>query len=103
MLFFIYFTSFIASTMDTEESSSPGNTSSRLPSDEFREKLEFLQQDINIKAKMSVLSEEDTPSPGLMEFLTKMKGTPVSILARFCQIKGIPVFNYFCLEVPESQ
>ena len=89
--------------MSSEESSSPGNSTTRLPPDEFKEKLDFLQQYIQIKEKTGTLSEEDAPSAELLDFLTKMNGTPAAILSRFCQVKGIPIFNYFCLEVPDSK
>ncbi|KAE9551302.1 hypothetical protein FO519_005482 [Halicephalobus sp. NKZ332] len=81
----------------------PGHPNVRLPPQEFQERLNFLQQEVNIKASMGVLVEKDTPSPGLIEFLDKMKVTPVSLLARFAQITGLPICNYYCFEVPDSK
>uniref|UniRef100_A0AC34QG09 Uncharacterized protein n=1 Tax=Panagrolaimus sp. JU765 TaxID=591449 RepID=A0AC34QG09_9BILA len=67
--------------------------------EEFNQRYDSIQEDVNIRAKMGTLYDQDCPSPELIHFMNeKMKSGPAALLSRYAQAKNLPIC-YYCYEV----
>ena len=74
-----------------------------LPDDKFKERFDFIQEDVRIRATLNNLPNMDVTKAEVMSFIAKSKQHPIGMVTQYAVLKSTPICNYYCYEIPGAK